>query len=199
MERKEKMEISFTFEELLQQVNAAPILRKVKTYLDNPNISAGMNALFIAAIISITTATSAFAGSVTQKQIETDFSKNSTEAQRDFAWADYEGESVSITGIIYDVDVPSWLLKEYRVHLDIANGIDVFCSIPEAQKNRVKALRAGQTFTCKGTLSSYSFIFGSAGISVDSDGRSVPKPKDYSKIDAAIKLLESEGYKIILK
>ena len=50
MERKEKMEISFTFEEVLQQVNAAPILRKVKTYLDipllpqNPNFFMGYDA-----------------------------------------------------------------------------------------------------------------------------------------------------------
>ena len=38
------MEISVSFEEAMQQVNAAPSLRKVKAYLDKSNMSSDMKA-----------------------------------------------------------------------------------------------------------------------------------------------------------
>ena len=152
--------------------------------------------IITAAIIAIATSTSATAGTVTQKQIETDFSNNSTEAQRDFAWEEYEGESVSITGTIYDVDVPSWLVKEYTVTMEIGNGVDIFCRIPEAQKSRVRNLRADQTFTCNGTLRSYTNLFGSTGISVASDSDTLVNTPVVTEVEAAITLLEAAGYTV---
>ena len=155
-----------------------------------------IKTLTTAAIIALSTVTTSFAGTVTQQQIETDFSDSSTEAQRDFAWADYEDESTSITGTIYDVDVPGWLVKEYKVTMKIANDVTVYCRIPEAQKSRVKGLRAGQVFTCEGTLFTYAFVFGSAGVSIKSDGSNAVDTPVLTKVESAIALLESNGYTV---
>jgi hypothetical protein len=156
----------------------------------------------ITAIVIALTATVASAETVSQKFIETEFSDNSTEAQRDFAWEDIEGKYTTVTGRVRDVDVPGWLIKEYRVSMKLANGLSVYCNIPESQKLRVKNVRFKDQFTCYGKLKSYTNVFGSSGISVDSVMEKAPAP--YKKkevavskeISAAIKLLKANGYTV---
>ena len=150
-------------------------------------------------------ATVASAETVSQKFLETEFGRDSTEAQRDFAWEDIEGKYTTITGSVYDVDAPGWLLKEYKITMQLANGLDVYCRIPESQKRRVKNVRFNDQFTCYGKLANYINVFGSSGISVDSVMEKAPAPykkKEVVKVDnskeisAAIKLLKANGYTV---
>ena len=154
----------------------------------------------ITAIVIALSATVAQAETVSQKFLETEFSDNSTEAQRDFAWEDIEGKYTSLTGQVHDVDAPGWLIKEYSVTLKLSNGLDVYCKIPEAQASRVKKVRFNDQFTCEGKLSSYINLFGSSGISIHSDiNVSANTIEDNSKIEAAKRLLRANGYKVMLK
>jgi hypothetical protein len=154
----------------------------------------------ITTIVIALTATFAQAETVSQKFLETEFSNNSTEAQRDFAWEDIEGKYTSVTGQVHDVDAPGWLIKEYSVTLKLSNGLDVYCKIPEAQASRVKKVRFNDQFTCEGKLSSYINLFGSSGISIRSDiNVSANTIEDNSKIEAAKRLLRANGYSVMLK
>ena len=159
----------------------------------------------ITAIVIALTATVASAETVSQTFLETEFGNDSTEAQRDFAWEDIEGNYTTVTGRVHDVDVPGWLLKEYRVNMKLANGLDVYCRIPESQKRRVKNVRFNDQFTCYGKLTNYINVFGSSGISVDSVMEKAPAPykkKEVVKVDnlkeisAAITLLKANGYTV---
>ena len=154
----------------------------------------------ITAIIISLIATVASAETVSQKFIETEFSDNSTEAQRDFAWKDIENKHTIITGTVYDVDTPNWLMKKYSVHLQLDSGLSVFCRIPESQASRVKDVRFNDTFTCEGKLHSYSNLLGSSSISVYSDTYVSSNDIDKeAEIEAAKKLLKANGYKVMLK
>jgi hypothetical protein len=168
--------------------------------MKKPKKDIKMKTLITAIVIALT-ATLASAEDVSQQFIETEFSDNSTEAQRDFAWKEIDGKWTSLTGTVYDVDAPGWLLKEYQVTMHLDNGVAVYCYIPESQFKRVKNVRFNDEFTCYGKLRGYVNLFGSSGISIDSV---MDKPASYKKkevvvskeISAAIKLLKANGYTV---
>jgi hypothetical protein len=107
---------------------------------------------------------------ITAVDLAVNFGRNSTEAQRDAEWSKIEGKTASVTANVYDVDVPGWLEKKYKVTLKGPDGIDFYCRLPDRMKTEATLLRTGDKFTCTGSLTSYLFLFGEAAISIDHFG-----------------------------
>lgn len=94
-------------------------------------------------------------------------SGNNSEAQRQYAFEQVENKLVVAIGRVSDVE-RAGIISPPTITIDAGyDGLTVFCHLPRSTTDGALAtVSKGQRYECRGTASSYTFIFGSAGISV---------------------------------
>lgn len=95
-------------------------------------------------------------------------SRNNSEAQRQYAFEQVENKPVVASGRVSDVE-RAGILVPPTITIDAGyDGLTVFCRLPRSTSDGALAsVSLGQRYECRGTASSYTFIFGSASMSVD--------------------------------
>lgn len=100
--------------------------------------------------------------------IATRLHDNNSEAQRELAFESVEGKSVVAVGRVTDVERGGIFLGPTVTLASKHRDVDVSCSLARGTRDSVLvSIRVGSQFECRGKLSHYVFVFGSALIIIE--------------------------------